>query len=86
VSNPRVRSLIANELERRAARFRAFEKPRDFVLTLDDFTAENGMLTPTLKLKRESVMRKYRDVLEALYKRAAGAARDRGPAPSLDAR
>ena len=69
LSNPAVRSLIEREIERCSAGFRSFERPRDFVLTLEDFTAENDMLTPTLKLKRRNVLEKYRDALDALYQR-----------------
>ena len=35
--------------------------------TLDDFTLENGMLTQTMKLKRQAVMDKYGDLLNRLY-------------------
>jgi long-chain acyl-CoA synthetase len=80
-SHPGVRSLIASEIERCAARFRAYEKPRDFVLTVEAFTTENGMLTPTLKLKRDSILRRYRDALEALYPRDAGARERSRPSP-----
>jgi long-chain acyl-CoA synthetase len=86
ISNPAVRSLIASEIERCAARFRTFERPRDFVLTLEDFTTENGMLTPTLKLKRDSILRSYRDALEALYLRGAAGARERSESSRLDLR
>ena len=33
----------------------------------EDFTEENGTLTPSLKLKRNVVMRDYEDQVEALY-------------------
>jgi long-chain acyl-CoA synthetase len=81
LANPAVRSLVQDELARRSARFRAFERPRDFVLTLEDFTAENGMLTPTLKLKRHVVLERYREALDRLH--ASGA--DAEAAPALHA-
>jgi long-chain acyl-CoA synthetase len=62
-----VHSMLDAELRRVSADFRGFEKPRASLLTLDDFTTENGLLTPTLKLKRAIVVQKYRAQIEALY-------------------
>jgi long-chain acyl-CoA synthetase len=68
-----VRQLVAREIEERSARFRAFERPRAFELILEDFTSENGLLTPTLKLKRVKVLEKHRDALERPYASTRGA-------------
>ncbi len=43
------------------------EKVRKFKLIKDEFTIENGMLTPTLKLKRKKILEKYKNDLEKLY-------------------
>lgn len=45
----------------------SYEIPRKFAFILDDFTLDNGMLTQTMKLKRQVVMQKYGDLLEKLY-------------------
>lgn len=45
----------------------SYEIPRKFAFILDDFTLDNGMLTQTMKLKRQIVMQKYGDLLEKLY-------------------
>ncbi|HET7787430.1 MAG TPA: long-chain fatty acid--CoA ligase [Myxococcales bacterium] len=66
-AHERVRSLIRGELERLGGEFRRFEAPRDFVLIREDFTIQNGQLTPTLKLKRNEVLARYAGLLEALY-------------------
>jgi long-chain acyl-CoA synthetase len=63
----RVRALIRDELGRNAAELRGFERPVDVVLTQTSFTTENGMLTPTLKLKRREVTAMFEPQLEALY-------------------
>ena len=81
----RVRALMLGELERQAGRFRSFERPRDCVLTTATFSVENGLLTPTLKLKRREVLARYGAALEALYERPAPAVREPeqpGAAPS----
>ncbi|MBS1118570.1 MAG: fadD2, partial [Deltaproteobacteria bacterium] len=64
---PAVHDLIASELGRLSAGFRSYERPRAFVLTIDQLTSENGMLTPTLKIKRRTVLERYGDALDALY-------------------
>jgi long-chain acyl-CoA synthetase len=46
----------------------SYEIPRKFEFILEDFTLDNGMLTQTMKLKRQVVMEKYGKKLEDLYK------------------
>ena len=43
------------------------EKVRRFMVTADPFTIENGMMTPTLKIRRHVIREQYGDSLEALY-------------------
>ena len=43
------------------------EKIKKFVLINDEFSIENGMLTPTLKLKRKEIIKNYKHQLENLY-------------------
>ena len=43
------------------------EKVKKFLLIQEEFTIENGMLTPTLKLKRKKILEKYKNDLEKLY-------------------
>jgi long-chain acyl-CoA synthetase len=67
VNDPQVRTLIQTELENYGARFRSYERPKKFVLVTEDFTVENGLLTPSLKVKRRNVLTRYGKALEALY-------------------
>jgi long-chain acyl-CoA synthetase len=62
-----VRELFQRELARCSRAFKSFEKPRGFALIAEDFTINNGLLTPSLKLKRPHVVAKYQSVLEQLY-------------------
>ncbi len=66
-NNEQVRKLVSKELGRYSASFKGFEQPKKFAITLEDFTTENGLLTPTLKLKRRNVQAQYRDQLDTLY-------------------
>jgi len=43
------------------------EKVKKFKLINEEFTIDNGMLTPTLKLKRKKILENYKEDLEKLY-------------------
>ena len=43
------------------------EKIKKFILIHEEFTIANGMLTPTLKLKRKEIIKNYKQQLENLY-------------------
>ena len=47
--------------------FPQYGVPRAVALTLEPWTIENGMLTPTLKLKRRVIRARYQDDINALY-------------------
>jgi long-chain acyl-CoA synthetase len=63
----RVRTLYATELERHSDGFDKFERIRSFALLDEDFTLDNGLLTPTFKVKRQAVVKRYADQIAALY-------------------
>lgn len=43
------------------------EKPKDIALTLDAFSIENNMLTPTFKLKRNVGREIYKAQIDTMY-------------------
>ena len=43
------------------------EKIKKFILIDEEFTIENGLMTPTLKLKRKKIIERYKQDLEKLY-------------------
>lgn len=45
----------------------AHEKIRDFRLIEEPFSVDNGMMTPTLKLKRKVVTKNYEELIESMY-------------------
>jgi long-chain acyl-CoA synthetase len=81
-ADPRVREWLQAELDRQSHDFRPYERPVDCALTEAAFTVENGLLTPTLKLKRRVVGARFGAMLDALYgrPRATGPGH-REPAP-----
>ena len=44
------------------------EKIKKFNLINESFSIENGLLTPTMKVKRNKVIVKYKNILENFYK------------------
>jgi long-chain acyl-CoA synthetase len=49
--------------------FKAFERIRDFIVTSEEFTVGNDLLTPKLSVKRRNVVKRYRQEIEEIYGR-----------------
>ncbi len=79
-ADPRVRALIQGEIDRLSVGFRGFERPRAVALIDEPFTVENGLLTPTLKVKRREALARFGAALEQLYEIAPPLA---APPPAL---
>ena len=47
--------------------FSSYQIPKKVALIEDEFTVDNGMLTPTLKVKRRVVRERLKDVIDGLY-------------------
>ena len=45
------------------------EKIKKFQLIDENFSIENGLLTPTMKVKRNKVIAKYKNILENFYQK-----------------
>ena len=59
--------IISKELEIVNKNLSKIEKIKKFIVIKDQFTIENGLITPTLKLKRYKIIQKYKNLLENLY-------------------
>ncbi len=66
-SDQGVKDLLKEELKKYSETFKSYERPVDLAVVTEDFTVENGMLTPSLKLKRRTVLAKYGETIQALY-------------------
>lgn len=62
-----VHKRLKEEISAHSAKFKNYEKIAAFSLLPEDFSTANGMLTPSLKIKRRVIVERYRDRLEALY-------------------
>ena len=60
-------STIRSIIENYNKKLSVIEKIKKFKLIDDEFTIENGLMTPTLKLKRKKIIEKYKQDLENLY-------------------
>ena len=70
VANPKVKALyegIIAEVNRGLARYETLKR---VLLVPDEFTANDGTLTPTLKLRRKAIEERYRKQIDDLYKEA----------------
>src|SRR6266550_4605199 len=65
-----VQSLIGGEIDRVNRQLARVETVKKFRLIEQILTAEDEELTPTMKLKRAYVNRKYKDVIDAMYAEA----------------
>ncbi len=70
VANPRVQSLYEGVVEEQNQNLARFEKLKRVMLVPDEFTSENGALTPTLKLRRRVIEERYKKQIDDLYAQA----------------
>jgi long-chain acyl-CoA synthetase len=74
VSNQEVLSHLEREILGELSDLASFETPKKIALLSEELSIENGMLTPTLKVKRSLVEERFEGVIEQLY---TGAVADR---------
>ncbi|MCL4817653.1 MAG: long-chain fatty acid--CoA ligase [Vicinamibacteria bacterium] len=72
IARPEVVALYEGLVAERTTDLAQFEKIKKIALIATEFTIEAGELTPTLKVKRRVVERKYKDLIDRMY--AGGAA------------
>ena len=67
MENPQLRAAMGRVLERVNSQLNSIERVRRFILSSQELTIENEMMTPTLKIRRHKVREKFSAQLEALY-------------------
>jgi long-chain acyl-CoA synthetase len=68
-SHPSVRSLIQETIREKNKQLAPYETVRQFCILTHDFTVEDAELTPTLKLRRQVIMDRYKELIEEKYRR-----------------
>lgn len=66
MTDEKIVSLIDAELQEKNTELASYETIKKFRL-VEEFTIENGLLTPTMKVKRNVAMERYEDLIEGMY-------------------
>ena len=75
VRNPAVRAEIEARIAKANKKLARYETVKKIALLDAEFSVENGMLTPTMKVRRKNVLKTFEGVIESLY--AGGGAADK---------
>ncbi|MDZ7579636.1 MAG: long-chain fatty acid--CoA ligase, partial [Deltaproteobacteria bacterium] len=65
--DPKVVKALVRHVAHQLKHFPGYAQVRRLHLDLKPWTLEDGLLTPTLKIKRDQVFDRYRKAIETLY-------------------
>ncbi len=68
--HPALLEIVESDIAPRIAGLARHERPKRILIVADTFSVANGLLTPTLKIKRREIARRYADRIEKLYAEA----------------
>ena len=68
LNNKDVKARFAVEVKKINENFGDTEKIKRYELIADEWSVTNGLLTPTLKVKRSIILGKYKDLIDKMYK------------------
>lgn len=68
LDHQKIKEFFDGRVEEMQAQLAKFEKVKRFSLLPEAFSMETGELTPTMKLRRKVIERKYNQLIEAMYK------------------
>jgi long-chain acyl-CoA synthetase len=72
VRDPRIVDFVKSEVDRATPGLAPYERIKKIALLERDFEIEKDEITPSLKVKRGIVEKRYKDVIDALYAEEAG--------------
>ena len=67
INHKKVIKRINKEVNKSNKKFGQWEQIKSFKLTPDVWGIDNGLLTPTLKVKRDAVISTYKDLYDTIY-------------------
>jgi long-chain acyl-CoA synthetase len=70
IANPKVQAHYDGIVDGINENLARFEKLKRVLLVADEFSAESGIMTPTLKLRRRVVEERYRKLIDEMYAQA----------------
>ncbi len=62
-----VQGLVDADIRRLQRELANYERVRRFELIPEEFSVDNGMMTPTLKIKRKEVLKTYNHLIKQMY-------------------
>jgi long-chain acyl-CoA synthetase len=68
IQNETVVRYLLEEVDRSTPNLAPYEKVKKIALLERDFEIERGEITPTLKVKRNIVEEKYKELIDSLYR------------------
>ena len=71
-NSPEVVEEIRRRVEALTEKLPSQERIKDFRVALEEFTMDNGLLTPTLKVKRRQVEERFASLIEDMYAKVQG--------------
>ena len=71
VADPRIRNLYQRRVDKHNAELARFEQVKKFALLDKEMTIDDGELTPSMKVKRNKIEERYRELIDSLYVEAA---------------
>ncbi|MGA9993506.1 MAG: AMP-binding protein, partial [Thiobacillaceae bacterium] len=72
LADSRVNKMLLARIAERLKGFPGYAQVRRLYPTLGPWTVENGLLTPTLKMKRKQLQERYQEAIEAMYRNLSG--------------
>ncbi|MCL2154696.1 MAG: AMP-binding protein [Leptospirales bacterium] len=67
ILNFRLQELIKGEVDKVNMELEVYEKIKQYTIITERFTEQNGLLSPSLKVKKKEIIEKYVDVIEKMY-------------------
>ncbi len=67
LNDDRVHKAVLRRVQQALKDFPGYAKIRRVHLTLEPWTVDNGLLTPTLKIKRPKVLERFAEAIDAMY-------------------
>lgn len=71
LNNSEVLDEVRQRVHALTEKLPSHEQIRDLRVLLEEFTMDNGLLTPTLKVKRRAVEQRFNEVIEEMYTKIA---------------
>jgi len=68
LTDEEINEIISSEVKKANEGLSSIEKVRKFIIAKEPFSTDNGLLTPTMKVKRHKVIEIYGETLDDLYR------------------